>query len=306
MSLMHTSGLCASLLPTLLQGGCAVLLPKFDAATALDLIECRRCTWTLILPALLQFVAAEQECRPRNVVSMRHWISGGDSVPVALQERIERVCGRPVIEGYAMSESLVISINPSSAIRPGSIGLPAANVEVRLLDSSGTAMTNGQVGQIAVRSPANFIGYWNDPDTTNQALVDGWLLTGDLGRRDRDGYLWFEGRTKEIIIRGGSNIAPREVEDVLYQHPAVIEVGVVGAPDVIYGERVVAFVALREKSSVTESELREFSRQRLADYKVPERFVFLPVLPKGLTGKVQRRALKEMARSPHVPAVPVS
>jgi long-chain acyl-CoA synthetase len=195
-----------------------------------------------------------------------------------------------------MSESLLISANPTSANRPGSIGLPAAKVEVRLVDVEGVPVPEGALGEIAVRSPANFIEYWRDPEATSRTLVDGWLLTGDLGRFDGDGYLWFQGRRKELIIRGGSNISPQEVEEALSQHPAVMEAGVVGAPDSVYGERVMGFVVLGEGLCVTENELREFTRQLLADYKVPEQIVFLSALPKGLTGKVQRRALKELAR----------
>jgi long-chain acyl-CoA synthetase len=296
MSMMHTSGLCASLLPTFLKGGSAVLLTRFDANKVLELVERWQCTWTLILPALMQLVATEQERRPRKLGSMRMWLCGGDSVPVSFQQRWERLAGQSITEGYAMSESMIICFNPRSANRPGSIGIPPADVEVRLLDLDGNPVADGASGEIAVRSPANFIEYWRDSEATERTLVDGWLLSGDLARFDRDGYLWFEGRKKELIIRGGSNISPQEVEEALYQHPAVREVGVVGAPDAVHGERVVAFAVSGKDLSVTENELREFARQRLADYKVPDRIIFLPVLPKGLTGKVQRRALKEMMR----------
>lgn len=293
--MMHASGLNGLLLPTLITGGSAALLPTFDPAGLLDLVEKRRCTFTIALPAGMQFVAAEQERCPRDLSSMRNWLSGGDTVPVSLQQRWNRLCDCPLIEGYAMSESLVIAFNPSSANRPGSFGLPAAKVELRTLDFDGTPVPDGEIGELAVRSPANFVGYWNDPEATKRTLVDGWLRTGDLGRRDREGYFWFEGRRKELIIRGGSNISPQEIEEALLQHPLVMEAGVAGAPDDVYGERVVAFVALREGRSISETELREFTRQRLADYKVPEFIFFLPNLPKGPTGKVQRRALRDLA-----------
>ena len=297
MSMMHTSGLCASLLPTLLTGGCAVMLPRFDPAELLDLVETHGGTWTLVLPALMQAAAVEQEQRPRNLSSMRVWLCGGDSVPVSLQERWQKLSGRPLLEGYAMSESLLISSNPLVAIRPGSVGRAAQSVQVRIVDTDNVPVPLGTIGEIAVRSPANFIGYWNDPKATERTLIDGWLLTGDRGRMDEDGYIWFQGRLKEIIIRGGSNISPQEVEEVLLQNEAVREAGVVGAPDSMFGERVVAFVVVTEGCSLGEKELREFCRARLADYKVPERILFLSALPKGITGKVQRRALKELARA---------
>src|SRR5262249_11684687 len=158
-------------------------------------------------------------------------------------------------------------------------------------DTRGADVPTGETGEIVVRSPANCIGYWNDAEATSALLRDGWLHTGDLGSRDADGYFWFTGRLKQIIIRAGSNISPQEVEEALYPHRAVFEAGVIGQPDAVYGEIVVAFVAMREGLSATEIELREFARLRLADYKVPERILFLPSLPKGLTGKVQRREL---------------
>jgi long-chain acyl-CoA synthetase len=167
-------------------------------------------------------------------------------------------------------------------------------VQARLVDANGKDAPQGEVGEIAIRSPGNIIGYWDDPNATRDALRDGWLYSGDLARRDTDGYYWFEGRKKEIIVRGGSNISPQEVEEAIHDHPAVLEAGVVGMPDPFHGERVVAFVSLREGHVASEQELREHSRHRLADYQVPEKIVFLSDLPKGLTGKVQRRLLKTL------------
>jgi long-chain acyl-CoA synthetase len=293
--LMHSTGLTSSTLPSLLAGATVVLLPAFDPAAVLDHVERYRCTWGLGLPAMMQLVAAEQERQPRDVSSVRQWLAGGDTVPVALQERFQRLFGIPLQEGYAMTESLVITWNRADAIRPGSIGAVADLVEARAVSPTGEPVRDGEIGEMAVRSPANFIGYWEDPAATAGALQDGWLLTGDLVRRDSEGYFWFAGRLKEIIIRGGSNISPQEVEEALYRHPAVMEVGVIGMPDPVYNEQVVACVSLRDGRRAEEQELRDFARERLADYKVPERIVFLPQLPKGLTGKVQRRALKQMA-----------
>ncbi len=169
-------------------------------------------------------------------------------------------------------------------------------LEVRVVDSDGKDSPDGQTGEIAVRSPANFAGYCDDPAATREALRDGWLYSGDLARRDADGYLWFEGRKKEIVVRDGLNISPQEVEEAFYNHPAVLEVAVIGMPDPVGagGERVLAFVSLRDGLVTDEQELRDHARQRLADFKIPERVLFLKDLPKGITGKVQRRALKEV------------
>jgi long-chain acyl-CoA synthetase len=172
------------------------------------------------------------------------------------------------------------------------MGRVLPNVELRLVDPTDRDVADGEAGEVIVRSTGNCAGYWDDPTATAEALRGGWLHTGDLASRDADGYLWFRGRVKQIIVRAGSNISPQEVEEALYQHPAVLEAGVVGKPDEVYGERVVAFVALRPGTSATGAELQAFARERLADYKMPEQILFLPELPKGLTGKVDRRALK--------------
>jgi long-chain acyl-CoA synthetase len=192
-----------------------------------------------------------------------------------------------------MTESVIIAWNRPDGVRNGSIGTAASGVDLRVLDFDGVPVAEGEIGELAVRSPSVFVGYWNDPAATASTLVEGWLMTGDLVRRDRDGYIWFRGRRKEVIIRGGSNVSPQEVEEALYQHPAVMEAGVIGVPDELYGERVVACVSLREGKVASEEELKEFVKDRLADYKVPEWIAFLSELPKGITGKVQRRALKK-------------
>ncbi len=295
-SIMHASGLICDLLPAVLGGATAVLVPAFDPALVLDLIERRRATYTVGMPIMLQFMVEEQARKPRDISSLRFILGGGDSVSTALQERFQSLFGLPLREGYGMTETLPVIFNVRS-IRAGSIGHAVDGVEVRIVGLDGADVREGEIGEIIVRSPASFIGYWKNPQATADTLIDGWLYTGDLARRDAEGYFWFEGRKKQIIIRGGSNISPQEVEGALYEHPAVLEAGVIGWPDPVYGEIVVAFVALREGMHAPAEELREFARERLSDYKVPERVMFLPELPKGITGKVQRRALKDMAAS---------
>jgi long-chain acyl-CoA synthetase len=227
---------------------------------------------------------------------VRTAISGGDTVPIALQDRFATLFGLPLQEIYGMTETLPITLNPKEALRPGSMGVPKDGFELRIVDAAGKDVREGETGEVLVRSAANCIGYWNDPEASEALLAGGWLHTGDLASRDGRHY-WFKGRKKQIIIRAGSNIAPQEVEEALYQHPAVMEVGVVGAPDRVYGQQVVSFVVLRGGQTANEECLRRFARQRLADYKVPERILFLDEMPKNATGKVQRRALKEMLLS---------
>lgn len=288
----HVSGLGCILLPSILEGNTTVLLSSFDPAKALDLIERFGVTYTGALPAMGLMMVEEQANRPRNVRSLKVFVGGGDTVPVTLQDRFKSLFGLPVLELLGMTESVPIAWNTADDLRPGSVGKPREDVGTKIVGLDGA---EGKAGELAVRSPANFHGYWQDAEATAAVLRDGWLHTGDLVQQDEDGYLWFTGRLKQIIIRGGSNIAPQEVEEAFYHHPAVLEAGVVGLPDPLYGQKVAAFLVLREGFSHNEEELRAFARERLADYKVPETIRFLPELPKGLTGKVDRRALAELA-----------
>jgi long-chain acyl-CoA synthetase len=292
--LTHASGLYIVLLPALHLGATAVLLRTFDPAAALDLIEQFNCTFAWALPAMLQFVVEEQVRHPRDVSSLRRMFVGGDTAPVMLQQRFLELFGVQLREGYGLTETCPVTFNPSAAVRTGSIGPSASKVAIRLINLHGRDVQVGETGEILVRSPANCVGYWNDPAATKGLFDDGWLHSGDLAARDEDGYYWFKGRLKQIIIRGGSNISPQEVEEALYRHPAVLEAGVIGTPHPVYGEVPVAFVVLRAGQSLKEDQLRTHARELLADYKVPERILLLAELPKGLTGKVDRRSLRDI------------
>jgi long-chain acyl-CoA synthetase len=292
--LTHASGLNCVLLPTLYIGASVVLLPSFDPSAVLHAVERFRCTYIISLPALLQFITEEQARAPRDVSSLRTVLAGGDTVSVALQNRFNSLFKLSVREIYGMTETLPLTLNPHGRIRAGSVGLAVEGVRIRLVDLDGHDVKLGETGEITVQSATNCIGYWNDVPTTKSTIRDGWLHTGDLAYRDVDGYYWFKGRTKQIIIRGGSNISPQEVEEALYRHRDVLEAGVVGVPDPVYGEIVVAFVVLRENSRVELEELRRFAGETLADYKVPEKIYFISEIPKNPTGKVHRRLLKEM------------
>lgn len=294
-SMMHGSGLICTLLGAMDAGATSIMMPAFDPAAALDLIEKHGCTMAIALPAMLQFMLDEQERRPRNAGSLRVGISGGDAVPLKLQERFQHLFPEAAIrELYAITEVCPVASGTAEASRPGSVGRPLPGISMRVVDGMGCERADGEIGEFAVQGAGTFSGYWNDDTATKAAARNGWFLSGDLGYRDDDGFYWFKGRKKEIIIRGGSNIAPQEVEDVLYRHPSVREAGVIGMPHQTLGEEVVACVALRDGQMVTGEELCAFARAHIADYKAPTRIVFLDLLPKGITGKVQRRALKDM------------
>jgi long-chain acyl-CoA synthetase len=293
LPMMHVSGLWF-LATSICQASPTVLLPRFEAAAALDAIEHFSVTAMGGLPTMILDLIEEQSVRPRRVSSLRWVISGGDVIAPALQDRFAELFGTELLELYGMTEMCAICINPSGAVRQGSAGVPLAGIEVRVVDDEGRPVAEGEVGEIALRGSSAFAGYWNDPEITAATVRDGWLHTGDLGCLDADGYVWFRGRKKELIIRCGSNISPQEVEDVLYRHPAVLEAGVIGVPCPTNGERVAAFVVLRDGHEADAETLRQFARQHIADYKAPEDVHFLSALPKNNVGKVQRRALREL------------
>lgn len=292
--MMHISGVWFLML-ALCEGSMTVLLPRFEAGAALDAIERFGGTTTGGLPTMILAMVEEQTERPRRVGTLRSVISGGDAVSLALQARFQALFGTELLELYAMTEMTAICANPAGAIRSGSCGMPLDGIDVRIVDCDGRDVAPGETGEITVRGASAFLGYWNDEAATRAAKPDGWLRTGDLGQRDSDGFIWFRGRKKEIIIRAGSNISPQEVEEALYRHPAVLEAGVIGVPDPVNIERVAAFIVLRDGQAATAEELRQFTRRHIADYKAPEDIHFLAALPKNPVGKVQRRALKDMA-----------
>jgi len=295
-SMAHLVGFGMAFLSGLLNGATVIITRPFDFENVLRAYAKWSCTYAMGLPVMFHGLLQAYTEAPQNIASGRFYFCGGDSVPPALQEAFQAALG-PVCEVYGTTEIAPASWNRPDHVRVGSIGQPGEGVAFRLVDSDGRDVRPGDVGEICVQGPHLMTGYWQDPDASQAAIRDGWFHTGDLASCDADGFYWFAGRKKEIIIRGGSNISPQEVEAVLYQHPAVAEAGVVGLPNHLWGEVVVAFVALRTGQAVTEAELIAFARKRLADYKTPESIIFRTELPKGPTGKIQRRALREEERA---------
>lgn len=295
--LCHIAGFSFLLLPATASGGTVTIQPRFDPGAVLRAIGENRISYTGGLPAMVNALVNHPDAGRFDLSSLHFFTAGGDCVPAELQTRFKELFGVPVDEMCGMTEVLYTS-QPFhlGERRPGSIGKPFGDVVIRLVDAQGTEVPAGEVGEIVVFSGAVTLGYWNDPDNTRAALRNGGMHTGDLARRDADGYLWFAGRIKDIIIRGGSNISPGEVEDVLYAHPAVYEAGVVGVPCSELGQRVRAYVALKPGAQATERDLIDWAAKSIAGYKVPENILFLPALPKGLTGKVHRNSLRDQTR----------
>ncbi len=296
-SMAHILSFGMVYLAGLLNGATVVLLPSIDPEAVLRAFEQHRCTHMCGLPTFFHAVAQAQSANPRDVSSGRHFYCGGDSVSPALQEAFERAMGRSVCEAYGSTEAVPLTANRYGRARVGSIGQATEGTRIRLLDGAGRDVAPGEAGEVCIQSPVLMTGYWKDPEATAAAIRDGWFHTGDLARRDAEGYYWFAGRAKQIIIRGGSNISPQEVESVLQEHPSVREAVVIGRPDAVWGEIVVAYVALQEGRSLTEAELIKFAGTRMAAYKTPEHVVFRDALPKTATGKLDRRALREAERA---------
>jgi long-chain acyl-CoA synthetase len=270
-----------------------VILSQPDPERILRAVAEHRATRIAALPTMHQALVNHPAAKNYSLQSLRTCLGGGDAVPLALQDQFQATFGVTLLEGCGMTEVIPFTLNTPEQYRPGSIGRACPGVEIRLVDEAGRDVPVGAVGEILVRSDGAMIGYWNEPELTAATLADGFVHTGDLARVDEDGYYWFSGRKKEIIIRAGSNISPLEVEDVLYQHPAVRECGVVGVPDAQFGEVVWAYVATRQP--VAADALQEFAGRSLAPYKVPCEIRFLAELPKGPTGKVHRRTLRDWA-----------
>jgi long-chain acyl-CoA synthetase len=230
-----------------------------------------------------------------DMTSIKLCISGAAALMLDTKERFEAVTGGRIVEGYALTESMMAAvISPvKGAYKPGFVGMPVPDVEIRIVDgdTGQTEMPLGEIGEIALRAPQLMLGYWGRPEATSEILRDGWLFTGDLGHLDDDGYLTIVDRKKDVIKPSGFQVWPREVEEVIAKHPAVAEVGVIGVPDPRSGEAVKAFVVLREGQTATAEEIREFCKASLTGYKVPKQVEFRTSLPKSAVGKVLRREL---------------
>jgi long-chain acyl-CoA synthetase len=298
LSMSHIFGYTLQLLSPLSVGATVLIAPTFDAANVLGLVARHRVTHLYGLPVMFDAIARQPLAESVDLSSLRYCLAGGDSVPATLHASMKSVLGLELYEGCGMTEVIPYALNrPGLENRRGSIGPPSAGMRLRLVDEAGQDVAEGTAGEILVASDGLTIGYWEDPEATAAVLQDGWFHTGDLGRKDEAGYYWFVGRRKEIIVRGGSNIAPLEVEGVLGEHPAVQEVAVVGVPHPTLGETVAAYVVLKAGGNCTQDELRHFAAERMAQYKVPDKVTFLNDLPRGTTGKVHRKTLKEWASS---------
>jgi long-chain acyl-CoA synthetase len=289
--MVHASGLFI-FISCIRFGVSMVMLERFDPDSALDAIETHRCDWLACLPFMCDALLKSQAGRPRNVASLRFCGTGGDACPPQFQIDFPRVFGTALANIWATTEALG---SLTYGLELGPVSRIAEGAETRLVDDAGAPVPAGEIGELLVRGSHVSIGYWAGPDAIESALEDGWYRTGDLMRQDEKGNLWFVSRKKDLIVRGGSNISPVEVERILAAHPAVVDAAVVGIPDGVLGQRVAGFVQLKDGAAPTVmNDILKAARSQLADYKVPEHLEAIAAIPRNALGKADRKALVEM------------
>jgi long-chain acyl-CoA synthetase len=293
LPLFHVFGQTVALNVAVAAGACLTLLPRFDAAHALRIIAGHHVTVFEGVPTMYVALLHQPDRADYDVSALRMCISGGAALPVEVLRGFEDAFGCTVLEGYGLSEtSPVASFNqPGRERKPGSIGTPIRGVQMRVVDNSDQEVPRGEVGEIVISGPNVMKGYWHRPEATAEAIRDGWFHSGDLARVDEDGYYFIVDRKKDMIIRGGYNVYPREIEEVLYEHPAVAEAAVIGIPHPALGEEVAAAVALKPGAAASAEELRDHVKGQVAAYKYPRHVWIVDALPKGATGKILKREI---------------
>jgi acyl-coenzyme A synthetase/AMP-(fatty) acid ligase len=283
-------------LSTLTVGGTVVVARTFDSHEILPLLREQKPTLLAMIPAALIALIRDHDLQPEDFSSLRVCRSGSDKVSTELLTEFAKVAGFPIDEGYGMTEVGLATLNPpDGVIKQGSIGCPIPGFQIEVRNENNESVPPGEVGKIWIKTGSRMAGYWNAPEATAEVLRDGWIDSGDLAHADEDGYLWFFGRKKQVIVHDGSNISPFEVEGALDEHPAIELAGVVGIHDVVHGETVRAYVTLKEGViRPSSAELIVFCRKRIG-YKAPEEIIFLQEIPLNPTGKIDRVALKKMA-----------
>ena len=293
LPLFHAFGQTCAMNAAVHAGALLTMLPRFDPAKGLAVIARDHVTVFEGVPTMFNAFLHHPDRDSYDVSSLRVCCSGGAAIPVEVLKGFEEAFGCTVLEGYGLSEtSPVASFNhPHATRKPGSIGTPIEGVQMKVADDEGTEVADGDVGQIFIRGHNVMKGYWQRPDATDEVMVDGWFGTGDMARRDEDGLYFIVDRKKDMIIRGGYNVYPREIEEVLYEHPSVLEAAVIGMPDDSLGEEVAAVVVVKQGADLDVSELRAFVKDQVAGYKYPRVIWVVDELPKGPTGKILKREL---------------
>jgi long-chain acyl-CoA synthetase len=299
LPLFHSFGQTVAMNASLKVGACLSLVPKFDPGEALETIQRDKITHFYGVPTMFGALLHHPDREKYDVSSLRTCITGGASMPVEVLRGFEQAFGAIVLEGYGLSETSPVasSNHPDKERKPGSIGTPIEGVEMRVVDENDEPVERGEVGEIVIRGHNIMKGYWQRPDATEEAMRGGWFHSGDMARTDEEGYFYIVDRKKDLIIRGGYNVYPREVEEVLYEHPKIREAAVVGVPHDEWGEEIGAAVVLHEGEELSAEEVGAYVKDRIAAYKYPRIVWFLDDLPKGPTGKILKREIETPAAS---------
>jgi len=295
LPLFHSFGQTCTMNSAVSVGATVTMLPRFDPDKALKIIDRDKATLFQGVPTMYNAMLHSASCEAADCSSLRICMSGGAAMPAELMRAFEEKFGCIILEGYGLSEtSPVASFNhPDRERKPGSIGTPIEGVEMQVWDDDGKEVPQGEVGEIVIRGHNIMKGYWNREDANKEAITEeGWFRTGDMAKMDEDGYFFIVDRKKDLIIRGGYNVYPREIEEVLYEHPAIQEAAVIGVPHDELGEEVGAAVVLKEGESVDADELKSYVKEQVAAYKYPRKIWFVDELPKGPTGKILKREIE--------------
>jgi len=297
LPLFHSFGQTVGMNASLRVGACLTLVPKFDPGDALATMQRDRVTHFYGVPTMFGALLHHPERERFDASALRTCVTGGASMPVEVLRGFEEAFGAKVLEGYGLSETSPVasSNHPDMERKPGSIGTPIEGVEMRVLDENDEPVEQGSVGEIVIRGHNIMKGYWQRPEATAEAMRGGWFHSGDMARVDEDGYFYIVDRKKDLIIRGGYNVYPREVEEVLYEHPKIREAAVVGVPHDEWGEEIGAAVVLHEGEELGPEEVSAYVKDRIAAYKYPRVVWFLDDLPKGPTGKILKREIETPA-----------
>lgn len=302
LPLFHVTGFVHSMSAPLYAGGTIVLLAKYDTGTVVGAIEKYRCSHWVSIAAMNIAVVNYPGVSTHDLSSLRTCCTGGAPVPRQILQKFEELTGARLIVGYGLSETISqVTINPHHHPREGSVGIPVINTDIKIVDLYGQddEVAPGEPGELAVRGPQVMAGYWGQPSRTAEVIRDGWLYTGDVARMDGDGFIFILGRKKEMIMVSGNGVFPSEVEDHLYQHPAIAEVAVVGRPDLHLGESVKAYVVLKREfqNRVSEGDILAWAYERMSSFHCPREIEFVPDLPRTGSGKILRHLLADRARN---------
>ena len=293
LPLFHVFGMNSVMNVCLVHGATLTLVPRFAPDKVLEVIERDRATVFAGVPTMFSALLNDPAREQADTGSLEFCVSGGAAIPVEVLRGFEEAFGTMILEGYGLSETTGMgSFNQPDRRKPGSIGVPVGGTEMKVVDDDGNDLPQGEPGEIVMRGPFVMREYWNKPDATEETMAGGWFHTGDIAKVDEDGYFFIVDRKKDMIIRGGYNVYPREIEEVIYSHPAVREAAVVGVPHDDLGEEVGAAVALRDGEDVSPDDLRAYVKERVAAYKYPRAIWLVDELPKGPTGKILKREIE--------------